>query len=61
MDKRCAIEDKVLLNFVMEVYETQFAQGRHFLHEHFEDAHAWGSPRKRALHNMKYQPRNYPV
>ena len=38
IDKRCAIEDKFLLNFVLEVYETHLAQGRHFLHEHFEDA-----------------------
>ena len=42
-------EDKVLLNFFMKVYEIQLAQGRHFLHVHFEDASAWGSPRMRAL------------
>ena len=49
MDTRCAIEDKNLLNFVVEVSVTQLAQGRHFFHEHFEDAPTWGSPRMRAL------------
>ena len=49
VDKRCAIEDKVLLNFVMKVYETQLAQGCHFLHEHLEHAPTWKSPRTRAL------------
>ena len=47
MDKRCAVKDKVLLNFVMEVHGTQLAQGRHFVHEHIEDAPTWGSPRMR--------------
>ena len=36
-------------NFAVEVYEIHLAQGRHFLHEHFEDAPAWGSGRMRAL------------
>ena len=33
----------------MEVYETQLAQGRRFLHQHLENASTWGSPRMQAL------------
>ena len=39
-DQRCEVEGTVLLSFAMEVYETQLAQGRHFLD---------GSPRTKAL------------
>ena len=34
----CEVEDKVLLSFVMEVYETHLAQGHHLMYEHFENA-----------------------
>ena len=49
MDKRCAIEDKVLLNFVTRCTKLRWSKGGMFCMNTFEDAHTWGSPRTRAL------------
>ena len=42
-------EGNVLLNFALEIYEFQLAEGRHFLHEHPASACSWQVPRMAAL------------
>ena len=47
--RRLIHEGNILLRFALEVYEFQFAEGRHFLHEHHASACSWQVPRMAAL------------
>lgn len=50
---RMRAEGQAHLSFMVQVYREQMKHGRHFLHEHPEDATSWETEQMQALTNME--------